>query len=534
MPKVKKQTAGAIGLMAAVLYIIGNVVGLGIFFKNMTVFRLNVNNCWGVLLSWVVSMVIVFCMALSFAEISTCKMKNKNAGLGGWSSHFCGHKFGRYAKTGYTLVFWPLNTFSVLFFGGEAILKCFAPLLGNKYWTSMTYDYGTGTSAYVFLIGLVLFVMFALLNYAKTKAMTKAGSVISFVKFAPIAMTVILGIVFGVLYNKAGLWNGNTMQPDTPVGSFSFAAAMTAIPAILFSYEGYISVGNISTEIKNPEKNLSLAVILGVLVISALYFVVTIGCITAGTGNAYDLFIKLGNDTIKHILTMVMSVFILICLIGSINGLTRGGIYAFQAAVEDGDLFKSKAMLNVKPGDKMFAGLIGFGIMILFWWIILAVPSSILNTDALGDGSSTSMIVIIYVIYGVTVAGGLVNRKTKKIEVHKIKLFPVTAVIGILGCIFMVGYVAIYQMTIAPILAGLDNLNSGLTVKAGWGMFVQSQNCLGFFNNFKNWEVLMWFWIMTGIAALSPIVNDLLIKGFDKSNKTPLIWQKANPKLALK
>ncbi|MCQ2748373.1 MAG: hypothetical protein MJ223_04155 [Mycoplasmoidaceae bacterium] len=51
MSKVKKQTAGTIGLVAAILFIIGNVVGIGIFFKNGTVFRLNDNNAIGVLIS---------------------------------------------------------------------------------------------------------------------------------------------------------------------------------------------------------------------------------------------------------------------------------------------------------------------------------------------------------------------------------------------------------------------------------------------------------------------------------------------------
>ena len=83
MPSVSKQTGAKIGLMAAILYIIGNVVGIGIFFKNGTVFRLNNGNYLGVLLAWIISIVIVLCMALSFAEVSTCKMKNPNAGIGG-------------------------------------------------------------------------------------------------------------------------------------------------------------------------------------------------------------------------------------------------------------------------------------------------------------------------------------------------------------------------------------------------------------------------------------------------------------------
>jgi Na+(H+)/acetate symporter ActP len=51
MKKVSKQTAGTIGLVTAILYIIGNVVGVGIFFKNNTVFNLNNTNAIGILVS---------------------------------------------------------------------------------------------------------------------------------------------------------------------------------------------------------------------------------------------------------------------------------------------------------------------------------------------------------------------------------------------------------------------------------------------------------------------------------------------------
>ncbi len=81
----------------------------------------------------------------------------------------------------------------------------------------------------------------------------------------------------------------------------------------------------------------------------------------------------------------------------------------------------------------------------------------------MADGSSTSMIVCLYLIYGVTVLGGLVNRKTKKVQVRKQKAFPVTATIGVLGCVFMVVFVAFIQFLAAPIANGLSNLDGRAT-----------------------------------------------------------------------
>lgn len=548
MPKVKKETAGKIGLIAAILYIIGNVVGIGIFFKNGTVFRLNDGNWLGVLLAWVISIVIVLCMALSFAEVSTCKMKNKNAGVGGWAAQFCGHSFGRYAKTGYSLIFWPANTFAIMFFAGEAILNCFAPLISQwdsaAGWTSVSaYDFGPGTTAIIFGIGAVLFAIFMILNYYKANAMGKAGSVISFVKFAPILMVVVLGIAFGCMASgnaQYGAWGGHYVD-GTETGAFNFMGVISAIPAILFAFEGYISVGNISGDIKDAERNLSLSVVLGVIIISILYLAVTVGCLTTGTGDVYSLMKTMigENDVAYKILTIIISVFIFICLIGCVNGMSKGGISAYQALAEEGALFKSKALLQAKPGKQMFAGFVLFFAMVMFWWVVLVIPSSILNTDAMADGSSTSMVVCLYLIYGVTVFGGLVNRKTKKVEVKKQKLFPVTAVIGVLGCLFMIIFVGFIQFLAAPIANGITAYDGAPAVanafdklKSGWGMFVRGSNCLGSTGTYtlKNYEVIAWFWGMTLVMGLLPIFNDLFIKWSGNKENQQLIWQKKAPK----
>ncbi|MBR2652519.1 hypothetical protein IKE96_04210 [bacterium] len=48
---VKIKTAKKIGLVTAISVLIGSVIGIGIFFKNNTIFQNNGNNATGVLIS---------------------------------------------------------------------------------------------------------------------------------------------------------------------------------------------------------------------------------------------------------------------------------------------------------------------------------------------------------------------------------------------------------------------------------------------------------------------------------------------------
>lgn len=555
MPKVSKQTAGKIGLFSAIMVIFGAVVGIGIFFKNNTVFRLNDNNAVGILLSWIISIIIVLCMALSFAEISTCKMKDRNAGLGGWAQQFCGHKFGRYAKIGYSAVFYPVNTFAILFFLGEACLNCFADM-GTKFSGIGGFTFGSGTVAYVFLVGAGFFALFMFLNYIASKGMKQFGNTVGLIKFIPIAMVVLLGIIFGVLYSKCGIWTGHVFDAshgkvDYENNPINAMGVISSVPAILFSYEGYLAIGNVAGDMEKPEKNVPLAVIIGVIMISVLYLAITIGCMTSGTGNVYQLMSVLNNknEVLADVLKLVISVFILICLIGVINAMCFSGIRAFQALCDDNTFFKGKALANKKPGTH-FAGTIYFSIFVGLWWLITIIPSSIANnyagTDAIADGSSAVMVVYLYLIYGFTVLGGFMNRFTKKHYTAKIKVFPVTAVVAMLAALFVFTYCAFYQFLAQPIseigtrvtnpygFLPTDKILAKWSspYDCGWGMFATTHimfNVGGFKKTIEflsYLEVVVWFWCMFALMVGTPFINDGLIKLFDKKYNKALLWEK--------
>lgn len=553
MPKVSKQTANKIGLFSAIMLIFGSVVGIGIFFKNYSVFKVNNGNWVGVLVSWVISIIMVLCIALSFGEVVTCKSKVQGEGLGGWAAQYCGHNFGRFTKLFHTQVYYSVLTFAIMFFTGEALLNCFTPLVQL---TPGYVNFGKGTVLYAFLISGVLFTLFIFLNYFASKGMSKFSNITGIIKFVPIAAVIILGIVFGAIkggglfkqpaewwvwaQDQTGMWTLQTKE----VGRFDVVNVIQCIPSILFAFEGYLVIGNVAGDMENPKKNVSLAIILAMIIISVLNMAITIGCMTIGTGNVYHLmYIICGKDLVNvaNILNIVMSVFILICIIGVLNAMVFSGMRAFQVICEDGTLYKGKKLADKKPG-KLFAGAVYFSLMIAIWWVGIGIPSALLNSDAIADGSSSILIVMIYLVYGTTLLGGFVNRFTKKVEVVKIKIFPVTAVIGILACYFVFAFSGIYQAMIYSIQHAYEP--SGMN----WGLFVQDTNGNPLPNILGEkwppsygdhdghlwlyWESCVVFWTIAAAMVAIPFVNDLLIRSKNKNNPDGFIWK--NPKVNIK
>ena len=544
MPKVLKQTAGKIGLFSAIMIIFGAVVGIGVFFKNYAVFRSNNGNWVGVLISWLIAIVMVLCIAISYGEIVTCKTKSKSEGLGGWATRFNGHHLGRFTKLMYTQVYYPVLTFAILFFTGEAALNIFGS-------PGIIDSFGKPTTLYIFLVGGVLFTLFIFLNYFASKGMQKFSNITGIIKFVPLAAVCILGIVFGILKseNGVGLWEGQWWgQWTRGSAEFSFTntrsldvvGIISCIPAVLFAFEGYLVIGNVAGDMENPEKNVPLSIVLAIVIISVLNIAITIGCMTAGTGNVYHLMhlVAKGNKKLADILGMVMSIFIFICIIGVLNAMVFSGMRAFQVSCADNTLFKGKWLADKKPG-KLFAGAVYFSIMIGIWWVGIGIPSVLLNTDAIADASSMILVVMTYLLYGSVLLGGFVNRFTNKVQVKKIKVFPVTAFIGVLACFFVFAFSGIYE-NIVDVAIHPHAINPN-----NWGLFVQDQdgNPLPNFLNagimfvvrdgakpfiafqWENWSECIVFWSIASVMIAIPFINDGLIKKLDLKNHTSLIWQ---------
>ncbi|MBP5256898.1 MAG: amino acid permease [Mycoplasma sp.] len=521
--KVSSKNAAKMGLIAAIIVIFGNVVGIGIFFKNSGIFLKNGYNPWGVLIAWIISSILVFFMALSFAEICSCKTKVKNAGLGGWAESFCGKRFGRWTKIGYPTIYFVILSFACVFFAGEAIVNIYSSCKNS----SGSINLGRLTTLFIMLSGLLLFVLFSFLNWKASKFSGKLSQKLSLFKFLPIILVVFLGIIFGILNTSSGLWTqhawdagaNNFIDKTKPI---SCKGIIMSIPGILFAFEGYLVIGSISGEIDNAKKNVPLSIIFAIFLISCVNIAITIGCITSGTGNVFELmntvFAKASNkEKWIQISSTIFSCFIFICIIGVVNGVIFGGIRALQAACDENLLFKSKQIKNVRPNDPLFAGFIYYVIFMSIIILGVGISSIILNTDQIIDGFSEANVTAFYLVYGIIVLGGFINRFTKKVTVNKIKGFHIFSIVGTIGAFSVFGFICLYSYGYQSFFASSKN------DLAPWGLFQDSKCSF----NLTNLHAGITFWAFIVFIFISPFINDLMIKIFDdKSNTNKLIWQR--------
>ncbi|XQP55022.1 MAG: APC family permease [Mycoplasmoidaceae bacterium] len=540
---VSKKTAGKIGLIGSISLIIATVVGVGVFFKNGSVFNNNHHNAIGVLISWILAIVIALFTAFSFAEIVTVKgLKNPNAGLAGWSEKMVGRNFGRHVSLTQSTFYYPAKFVAMATFAAVAIFQVYFTAVGTKP-TDMQFHAGLlgVNDKYTTLIvmgvavGLIAIFMTANLLSSKFGGVVSKGA--TFVKFVPIIMIILIGIIFGALLG-GGLWNQQAIDPESlkpaplPIGEdikysgeLDVGGIFRSIPAILFAFDSFLVIGNVQKNVENPEKNVPLSIIISMIIAAVFQMLITIGCITIGTGNPFTL-LKVALDDKAHwayvLCVVILSVSIVIATLGVINSYSMAGTRATQALVDDKTIFGYKWASRLSVKTPNLGGFVIYTIFICLIFFAVAIPSCILNTSHIYDGFSTLAVLFYFAIYGTTILGGLINRKTAKNSVHKVGYFIPFGIIAVIGCYFAFGYCVFYQFSTQVALNPMrDNANSfGFAMVTGKGL--------------NNWQAACVFWSAAAFFLGYPFLNDLFLKWSDKNYAQPLLWQKAKRSVSIK
>lgn len=98
-----------------------------------------------------------------------------------------------------------------------------------------------------------------------------------------------------------------------------------AVLATLFAYDGWILIANLCGEMKNPQKVLPQAIILGITIVLTIYTLITVGILRFIPA---DLIERLGEDTTTYLATKavgniggkLLTLGIIISMLGTLNG----------------------------------------------------------------------------------------------------------------------------------------------------------------------------------------------------------------------
>jgi APA family basic amino acid/polyamine antiporter len=270
-------------------------------------------------------------------------------------------------------------------------------------------------------------------------------------KLVPIALLILFGLA---------QLNPGHLVPLLPAGTGVGGALAAAIPPVLFAYDGWQQAGLLAEEVKNPQRNLPLALIFGILTVGVIYTllnlallgVMPIGQVTAEAKPvvtmAATLFGSFGSKLI--LVGMLVSIF------GTLNGLVMTAPRYYFAMARDG-LFPLKDLfgrVDPKWGTPVAATLLSGLVALLF-----------VLTGTFEQVLTLSMFVswIFYALMIVAVYLLRVKRPELK-RTYRVPGYPVVPAIALLGALWAIW--ATYLSGPMPALLGLVLVLLGVPVYA--------------------------------------------------------------------
>lgn len=402
------------GLFTAIAMIVGIVIGSGIFFKSDNIL---VSTDGSVALG-----VLVFCLAaiaIIFGSLTISQLASRSSKEGGLIS---------YAEEYY-------NKSVSCAFGWFQTFLYFPTLIAVVSWVAGIYIcilFGIeGTLETQMLIGLLIMIFLFAVNTLSAKLGGVFQNVSTIIKIVPLILIAIAGLAFG----------------DTSSISFSDITTMkstgwiAAIAPIAFSFDGWVVSTSISHEIKDSKRNLPKALIIApifILVLYVLYFVgisIYIGPETImALGDAHvDL---AANNLLGAWGAKIVLVFVIISIMGTINGLSLGMIrLPHSLAVRK--MFPNSEVVE-KVNEKLLmpvnSAIVAF-IISLVWYTIhyITTKFGLLPNSDISEISITMSYILYTLLYIKVIQLG---NKGIITGVWNSKINPVLAIMGSLMILF--------------------------------------------------------------------------------------------------
>lgn len=352
----------SLNLFDTIMLVSGSMIGSGIFIVSADMMRVLGSPFW-VLMCWIISGVITLFAALSYGELAGM-MPNA-----GGQFIYLKRAYGKLASFVYGWTVFTVIQTGVIAAVAVAFARyvgVFIPFFDEKH--SVLSLGGFSVSSTQILAVLSVF----FLTYLNTLGINN-GRIIqrlfTSTKLLALFGLILLGFVVGY---KSGYWQTNIALPFKPLvegsnGNISVATLLGAIGVALigslFSSDAWNNVTFIAGEIKQPQKNIPLGLLIGVLIVTVLYILANVayfmllpalGSPEAATvierGIAYAENDRVGSAAMYPVFgdvsASVMALLIIVSTFGCNNGLILSGARLFQAMANEGLFFKSAAYIN--------------------------------------------------------------------------------------------------------------------------------------------------------------------------------------------
>ena len=354
-----------LNLKDSISVVVGSMVGCGIFIVSADIAR-QVGNAWFLLLVWIIAGLFSLSGAIAYAEpvlnikedggqyMFLKKMFNDlTAFLYGWSL---------------LLVIQTATIAAVCIAVGKFLGIIFPQISSNLYLINLPF-LKVSTQQ---LAALLICILLTFINSRGVKYGVLTQNIFTVTKVLSIVGIIVFGLFLGCNWEVVSSNFVNTL------GNFSFSnieIISAATVGAIFAMVTWNNITFISAEVKEPEKNIPLALFWGVVIVMVLYLFINVLYVfsipieqikTAPEDIVPVILMRNITGAIGEIITAVI---ILISACGSANGLIMTGARVYYQMAKDNLLFRRLAVVDNKtnvPVNSLLLQCFWSGVFIIF------------------------------------------------------------------------------------------------------------------------------------------------------------------------
>lgn len=321
-----------ISLFGGVSILGGIMVGSGIFYLGSYALIRSGMSLGLALLSWILGGLVSLLGGICYAELGASDPR-----AGGLTV---------YLSKAYSPMVGFLGGFNSWLIGGPGSIAALAIALPSA--LTALIPMGEWT---IKLVAILLIILLTIVNYFGVKFGSKLQNISMVAKLIPIGIIMISGLIFGKVTPDLSL------IPKTGNVSFGSIISMVAfsVVATLWAYEGWTNLNTVAEELKNPKKNLPLAIIISIVSITLLYTLFNYSIYKVIPFSEIETLLAndefyLGTYAAEKLMGNSGSLLVIVGMVVSMFGALNGCILAFPrmyyAMSEEGHFFKSFKKLH--------------------------------------------------------------------------------------------------------------------------------------------------------------------------------------------
>jgi len=390
--KGEHQFVKAIGLYDATMIVVGSMIGSGIFIVAADISR-QTGSAGGLLLTWILTGCLTIAAALAYGELAA--MFPHAGGQYVYLREAFSPLWGfLYGWTLFLVI--QTGTIAAVAIGFARYLGVLFPAISPKTWIISPINFSSKFAISLSVQQLVGVLMIIFLTYLNTRGV-KLGKWIQNI-FTSAKMLALLGLILICVFvgrnasaiadNFSHLWairGAQTIEPGVgflrsllptvTAGSGWFGlmlALAVAQVGSLFSADAWNNIGFTAAEVKNPKRDVALAMVFGTVIVITLYCLANLAYLCAlplaQIQSAPDD--RVATAALSAVFgakgALIMACAIIISTFGCNNGLILAGSRVAYAMAKDGLFFRATGKLNAK-------GVPGVALVYQGIWIVILI-----------------------------------------------------------------------------------------------------------------------------------------------------------------